>query len=128
MNDVVRQLVRQRARNCCEYCLIPQSALPWAAFHIEHIRAKQHGCSDELENLALACRRCNSHKGPNLSAVDPRTGEVVLLFNPRVDRWTEHFAEVDFRVVGVSAVGRATVTLLEMNDADRIQVRAEISS
>src|ERR1043165_3973983 len=109
MEESVRQIVRDRARQRCEYCRIPQSALPWARFQIEHIRARQHGGSDDLENLALACRRCNAFKGPNLSSVDPSTNEVISLFNPRVDNWSEHFVLSESRIAGRTQIGRATV-------------------
>ena len=62
-----------------------QRHTPLFTFHIEHIRAKQHGGTDDLTNLVLACNRCNRAKGPNLSSVDPTTGQVVRLFNPRED-------------------------------------------
>jgi hypothetical protein len=94
MDEAVRQFVRQRAAQQCEYCHIPQDALPWASFHVEHIRARQHRGGDDPDNLALACRRCNLHKGPNLSSIDPQTGQLVPLFHPRLDVWSEHFALV----------------------------------
>ena len=128
MDEAVRQSVRQRAHERCEYCRISQAALPWARFHIEHIRARQHGGSDDSDNLALACRRCNYCKGPNLSSVDPDTDEVVPLFNPRTESWNDHFSLAEFRIVGLSNVGRATARLLDMNDADRIQIRAECAA
>ena len=128
MDEALRQFVRKRAVNCCEYCRIPQHALSWTRFHIEHIRARQHGGSDQTENLALACRRCNLFKGPNLSAIDPETDELVTLFNPRTDVWTDHFTEIDHRIVGRTAIGRATVELLDMNDPDRIQIRFELDT
>ncbi len=37
-----RQFVRERAGRRCEYCHIPDAALPAASFHVEHILAKQH--------------------------------------------------------------------------------------
>jgi hypothetical protein len=128
MDQTVRQLVRERAGHRCEYCRIPQFALPWARFHVEHIRASQHGGTDHLENLALACRNCNLYKGPNLSAVDPITGQIVLLFNPRTDQWNGHFVmSDDFQIMGTTDVGRATASLLNMNHSDRVQLRAEIA-
>jgi hypothetical protein len=127
MVEVVRQFVQERAEHRCEYCRIPQDALPWATFHIEHIRARQHGGTDDPNNLALACRRCNLRKGPNLSAIDPDTDNLTPLFNPRTDRWSEHFTLADHRIVGLTDVGRATAALLDMNDADRVQIRAELA-
>jgi len=48
---------------------------------------RQHGGTDDPGNLALACHRCNLRKGPNLTGIDPITGEIVPLFDPRRDRW-----------------------------------------
>jgi hypothetical protein len=122
----VCELVRVRAAHRCEYCQLPQAAVPWAQFHIEHVRARQHGGTDEASNLALARRRCNAYKGPNLTAIDPVTGGIVPLFNPRADNWGQHFAVRGYLIEGESETGRATAALLNMNDPDRMQLRAEI--
>jgi len=81
-----------------------------------------------MENLALACQRCNLHKGPNLSGVDPVTGELVQLFHPRRDRWAEHFRFEGVRLEGLTTTGRATVDVLAMNDARRLELRSELAS
>ena len=125
MDAATRNLVRQRADNRCEYCLLRQE-YSHMAHHIEHIVAKQHGGSDDLDNLALACHRCNLCKGPNLTSVDMETGRIVPLFHPRRDRWTEHFAWSGPRIEGLTATGRATVLALGMNDARRLDLRAGI--
>ena len=85
MEAAIRDLVRRRAGNRCEYCGLPQSAVPHAPFHVEHVVARQHGGSDDPVNLALACDRCNLHKGPNLSGIDPEADATVSLFHPRND-------------------------------------------
>jgi len=82
--------------------------------------------SFDADNLALACHRCNLHKGPNLTGVDPVTGEVVPLFHPRRDRWVDHFAFWDLHIEGLSASGRATIQVLAMNDARRLELRREL--
>lgn len=128
MDEAIRQLVRQRAAHRCEYCRIPQHALTWSRFHIEHIRARQHGGTDDLDNLALACRHCNLHKGPNLTSIDPATNRLVPLFNPRTDNWSEHFMLDELSIAGLTDVGRATAILLNMNDPERMQVRAELAA
>ena len=66
MNDRLRQLVRRRAKNSCEYCQIRQDQEP-LPFHIEHIIPRRHGGKDLSNNLALACHHCNLNKGANLS-------------------------------------------------------------
>jgi hypothetical protein len=127
MQIALRKQVAARARDRCEYCGLPQAALPWARFHIEHIRPRQHGGTDDLANLALACRNCNLYKGPNLTAIDPSTQQLVQLFNPRVDTWIDHFSMINNQIVGKTELGRATVTLLNMNHPDRTQLRTELS-
>ena len=126
MDAAVRQLVWQRAGDRCEYCRLPQAAAPAFTFHVEHIRARQHGGGDEPSNLALACPDCNRHKGPNLGAIDPETRAVVSLFHPREHLWNEHFAMVGARIEGITAVGRATAELLDMNNDERVEMRAEL--
>lgn len=123
MDEPLRQVVHARASNRCEYCGLPQAAEPFFAYHVEHIVARQHGGSDDAENLALACYHCNARKGPNLSALDPESGALVRLFHPRRDRWEEHFELNGIVIVGRTAIGRATVTLLKMNAANHRRLR-----
>ena len=94
MDQRLRQLVRDRASNRCEYCRLAQTAEPFFAYHIEHVIARQHGGSDDPENLALACYHCTARKGPNLSALDPESGALVRLFHPRREHWEEHFRKL----------------------------------
>ena len=128
MDAALREAVRRRADDVCEYCRLPQAASRFARFHIEHITALQHGGPTVPENLALACGRCNSHKGPNLSSIDPVTGQLVPLFHPRRDMWTDHFTWQGTMIVGRTPVGRATIRLLALNDWQRIEVRTELES
>ena len=118
MDKRLAKLVRRRADNRCEYCLIP---LP--PFHVEHIIARKHGGPTAEGNLALSCMWCNLHKGPNLSGIDPETGVVVALYHPRRDRWAEHFGWDGTRLFGVTPTGRATIEVLNINDPLRIQAR-----
>jgi 5-methylcytosine-specific restriction endonuclease McrA len=122
MNRTVRALVRRRAANRCEYCRLPQRVLD-ARLQVEHIVAKQHRLDDDPSNLALACDRCNQFKGTNLSSIDPESGLVVPLFHPRHDVWAVHFAFSGPVIVGLTPTGRATVTLLRMNESPRIELR-----
>jgi hypothetical protein len=85
--------------------------------------ARQHGGTDDPGNLALACHRCNLRKGPNLTGIDPITGEIAPLFDPRHDRWLDHFRFRGPVIEGLSAVGRTTVRVLAMNDTRRIERR-----
>lgn len=125
MDATTRALVRERAKDRCEYCLLPQKNCD-LMHHIEHIVPKQHGGLDFDENLALACHRCNLKKGPNLTGIDPVTSELVPLFHPRHHAWEEHFLLDGLRIKGRTAIGRATVRVLEMNDARRLELRSEL--
>ena len=89
--------------------------------------AKQHGGKTSLENLALAYYRCNTHKGPNISGIDPITRKLVRLFDPRRDQWPQHFRWQGLRLVGVTAIGRATIRVLCINRSDALLVRAALS-
>ena len=117
------QLVRRRARCRCEYCGLHEDQDAFFSFHIEHIVAEQHGGVAVPENLALACQHDNVHKGPNLTGIDPRTGKLTRLFNPRRQRWSRHFRFVRGAIVGRTAVGRTTVRVLALNAPDRLALR-----
>jgi hypothetical protein len=122
----VRELVRARAERRCEYCRLPQELVPLVMFHVEHIVPRQHGGSDDPQNLALSCFHCNLHKGPNLTGIDPETGAVVGLFDPRRQNWHEHFVIADAVIVGLTPVGRVTVRVMSMNAPTRIELRKEL--
>ena len=124
MNSATRAAVRERAGHRCEYCQLHQNDSLLAALHVEHIIPRQHGGTDDLENLALACIDCNLHKGPNLTGIDPETNGVTRLFHPRRDRWDEHFAWRGLYLVGRTAVGRVTVRVLQMNSEDQLDLRS----
>jgi hypothetical protein len=118
----LRRAVRLRARDCCEYCLIPES-MTLAAHEIDHVIAEKHGGPTEAGNLALACALCNGFKGSDLASIDAESGAIVPLFNPRRDRWTEHFRLENGRIEPLTASARATVRLLQLNHPDRIEER-----
>ena len=87
MTEPTRAFVRQRAAHRCEYCHLHQDDSPLAALHIEHIRPRKHGGSDDESNLCLACIDCNLHKGSNLTGIDSLSGVVTELLHPRRQRW-----------------------------------------
>jgi hypothetical protein len=118
----LRRLVRERAGECCEYCLIPE-AMTWALHTINRIIAEKHGGTTTAENLALACTLCNSRKGSDLTSIDEQTGAIEPLFHPRRDRWIDHFQLVGGRIEPRTAKGRTTIRLLRLNDSDRVVER-----
>ena len=125
MNQLLVQQVWQRAGHRCEYCRIPHPhyRLP---FQIDHIIARQHGGPTTLDNLATACFHCNRFKGPNIAGIDPASGELVRLFHPRTDLWTDHFRFADARLLCLTPIGRATIKVLAMNVEDLLLLRVEL--
>ncbi len=123
MNESTRRIVRRRAGNRCEYCGRHQGESLLAAFHIEHILPRKHGGGDEPENLALACIDCNLHKGTNVAGYDSVTGSLTELFHPQRQVWSDHFQWQGVMIVGKTAVGRTTVEVLQLNSADRLELR-----
>jgi HNH endonuclease len=120
----VRRLVSQRATGRCEYCGLSQEGQE-AAFHIDHIVPVVAGGQTTAENLALACVSCSLHKAARQTAIDPQTGEEVAIYNPRRERWSDHFRWEGVRLVGQTATGRATVAALDMNRPLILAIRQE---
>ena len=125
VSAALRHAVAERAGGCCEYCGLPDSILR-LSHEPDHIVATQHGGQTTLDNLAYTCFRCNRLKGPNLSSIDSQTRAITPLFNPRIDDWHQHFRWEEAAIVGISAVGRATLALLQLNAPERVGLRANL--
>jgi hypothetical protein len=112
----LRQMVRDRANESCEYCLIPE-ALALSAHQVDHVISEKHEGKTIAENLALSCSFCNQAKGSDIGSIDAETGEVIRLYHPRRDRWREHFQinQKTGEILGVSPIGQVTIRLLQMN-------------
>jgi len=120
----LRLRVELRAGSCCEYCHALQEVCGYT-FHLEHIKPKSGGGSSAMGNLALACDPCNKAKSKYTVAIDPQTGRVERLFNPRRDVWMDHFSVSTNLLIleGISPIGRATVKHLKMNGPLRLRAR-----
>jgi hypothetical protein len=105
------------ADNChCAYCYTTE-ANTGQPMTIDHIKPQAQDGESIFENLCFACRRCNEFKGSAASAQDPLTGEMAALFYPRQQTWADHFRwdESGALLMGLTAVGRATIVALNMN-------------
>ncbi|MGO8815377.1 MAG: HNH endonuclease [Terriglobia bacterium] len=122
VSEELSRAVRARAAARCQYCLMHES-LQGATFHIEHVLPQCQSGRSDLENLALACPGCNLRKGSRTTAVDPATGEVVQLFHPIHQLWSDHFQLKGYQIEGMTAVGRATVDALHLNHSRRQRIR-----
>ncbi len=121
--SALRRLTRERAGGACEYCLLPE-AMALAVHEPDHVVAQKHGGATEADNLALSCTLCNKHKGTDIASIDPATTEMVALFNPRRQRWGDHFQLAGAHILALTPIGRATVRLLKLNHPDRMAERA----
>lgn len=121
----LRAAVERTAGYRCGYCLTPQG-ISGAAMEIDHIIPEASGGLTVEDNLWLACASCNRYKGSRAVGRDPIDGEPAPLFNPRQQRWRDHFSwsEDGVEIVGLTACGRATVSLLRMNHPQIVGARS----
>jgi len=118
----LREAVARRADRRCEYCLIHESDAGYS-HQIDHVVSRKHGGSSEAGNLAYSCFLCNRFKGADVASVDLATGIIVRLFNPRQDRWGDHFRLEGEVIKPLSDVAAVTIRLLRMNAPERIAER-----
>jgi hypothetical protein len=127
MSRISRKLhaqVVRRAGNRCEYCQLSQIGQE-AAFHVDHVVPQAASGKTKADNLALACVSCSLRKWAKEFGVDPESGETVPLFNPRTQRWEDHFRWEGPRVVPLTAIGRCTLATLSMNRPLIVAIRKE---
>jgi hypothetical protein len=123
MTALLRTFVRARAGGRCEYCRLHETDLPLFPFHAEHVIARKHHGTNDPSNLAWSCHECNFGKASNLSGRDMVSGRVVRLFDPRRQRWKRHFRYDGALLVGLTACGRATIDVLNINKPKRVDLR-----
>jgi hypothetical protein len=124
ISTLVQQRVRQIAGHRCGYCLSPQQFV-MGKLEIEHIIPRARGGSDDESNLWLSCSLCNRYKSSQVTGIDPLDGAKVELFNPRTQVWDEHFhwSPDGTYIVGLTAIGRATVATMQLNNEVAVEVR-----
>ena len=120
--DDVRILVAERADFRCEYCLITEED-SFVPHQVDHIIARKHGGSSRFDNLAFCCAMCNMRKGSDVASFDEQTDQVVPLFHPRRQVWSEHFRLAGALIEPLTDIGRVTVALLQLNRADLLVER-----
>lgn len=125
MNAKTKQQVWERAQSRCEYCQMP-AQFSELGFEVDHVVAMKHGGESAIDNFCLSCFYCNSYKGPNISGVDPKTNQIVSLYNPRTQSWTRHFRWNGSVLVGKTSSGRATIEVLNINNEFAVAVRQSL--
>ena len=124
--EKIRRFVALRASHHCEYCHVHQDD-SFLAFEIDHIISLKHGGGNEIENLALTCPHCNQHKGSDLTTILENYDDIIVLFNPRKEEWTEHFDTQNGEIIGKTRIGKATIKLLQLNQPDLLISRQILS-
>ena len=125
VSRILQHQVRSRARLRCEYCRMSQRLIGMPLV-IDHIYPLSLGGSDDSDNLCAAFYRCNEFKGAQIQGKDPESGQLVSLFNPRIQDWHDHFrwANGGIHIVGITSIGRATVLALRLNNDYVVESRA----
>ncbi len=120
----LRKRIRAHDRNRCCYCLTTEIN-SGIRMTFDHFWPRAEDGKTSFENLCLACRSCNEFKSNTTEAVDTVTGESTRLFNPRLHDWPAHFqwSADGTTVIGITAIGRVTVTVLQMNNPAIVAAR-----
>lgn len=121
----VRQKVRKRADNRCEYCRLPDEMGKYT-HHIDHIIPIAHGGTSDPDNLAWACFECNTYKIRDVASYDPTTKMLTPFYNPRTQKWDDHFEITGAIINGKTPIGRVTVQMLQMNNEAQVEMRRDL--
>jgi len=122
INTELRRFIVARAEGLCEYCLIQEDDTFFGC-EVDHIISEKHGGLTEEGNLAHACLFCNRHKGSDIGSIIWRTGAFHRFYNPRTDRWADHFRLIGPTITLLTEVGEVTERILMLNNGDRLLER-----
>ena len=121
----MRKETISRSNGLCEYCHLPNIA--FFPHEVDHVISCKHGGQTEVENLAYACFECNRHKGSDIASIDPETGLITPLFNPRKQVWREHFRFENGLIVPLTPEARTTIFILLLNEPNRVAERQRLN-
>lgn len=119
INTELRRLVVARAQGLCEYCLIAEEDMFFGC-EIDHVISEKHGGPTQADNLAYACVFCNQAKGSDIGSIHWDSDEFIRFFNPRIDRWAEHFTLLGSRIESLTKIGAVTARILGFNNNERL--------
>jgi hypothetical protein len=126
VNIELRSLVAARADYLCEYCLIGEEDTFFGC-QVDHIISVKHRGETKADNLAYACAFCNRFKGSDIASLSSGNGALVRFFNPRIDRWSDHFRLDGLSIQPLTEIGEVTVRILRFNDNERLLERHELN-
>jgi hypothetical protein len=122
ISEKIKAKIRLLAKNRCGYCLCQQEYV-WDILEVDHIYPLSKGGW-------LICGSCNSSKYNKTEFFDYVTEKTVPIFNPCTQNWFEHFRWNNDRtkIIGKTAVGRATIIALDLNKERFMRVRKHWAS
>lgn len=124
INAELRQTIADRANLSCEYCLIAEADTFYGC-QVDHVISLKHGGSSDADNLAYACALCNRAKGSDVGSI-ASSGEFTRFFNPRTDRWPDHFRLEGATIRPLTLIGEVTARIFGFNDSTRLHEREEM--
>ena len=122
ITDDLRSFIVNRAKQICEYCLIHEQDTNFGC-QIDHIISLKHGGTSDPGNLAYACVFCNRYKRSDIGSVLLPSQEMIRFFNPRTDRWSDHFRLEGAIIVPLTEIGKVTSQILDFNNINRVLER-----
>jgi HNH endonuclease len=121
----LKKRIANRAHFRCEYCLLSE-LVSFYTFHIDHIKSTKHGGLSILLNLAYCCPDCNFFKGSDLGTFVLNDDQLARFFNPRKDKWQDHFIVQNGAIYGKTEIGVATARIFQFNNVDRLIFRQQL--
>jgi HNH endonuclease len=118
----LKKKIANRAHFRCEYCLLSE-LVSFYTFHIDHIKSTKHGGLSILLNLAYCYPDCNYFKGSDLGTFVLNDDQLARFFNPRKDKWHDHFTVQNGAIYGKTEIGVATARIFQFNNVDRLIFR-----
>lgn len=122
LSEKLGKKVAVRAGFICEYCLVHQDDM-YSIYQVDHIISLKHGGTSDFNNLAYACPLCNVYKGADIGSIVFPKGKFTRLYNPRTDKWGEHFALDRSIIMALTDSGQATIDVLQLNHSRRLPIR-----
>lgn len=118
----LRRRISERADRLCEYCLVHEDETFFGC-QVDHVISEKHGSETVPDNLSFACAFCNRSKGTDIGSLSRRNRKLTRFFNPRSDRWADHFRLDAATILPLTEIGEVTATILGFNSVDRILER-----
>jgi 5-methylcytosine-specific restriction endonuclease McrA len=102
-----REVLAGKCIHCNRELCLELDGAPVTHATLEHILPRTHGGTDALDNLGIACFRCNSGKGHRLDwrrADDPTLQRVISTLSARRRaRMRDPLADLDLPPLGAAA-------------------------